>query len=362
MVVDPRHDHSFRIPRPDLSVETGAPNACNQCHADKDADWSAAQINQWYGKTPVGYQQFADALTAGRSGEPGAGAKLVELVNAVDTPDIAKATAISLMPQYLDRQTFSAIQQGLRHDDAMVRVASISALEGLQPSMITSLLFPLLDDPVRAVRIEAARVLAPVPTGELEGENKKIYQQASDEYLQSQQSSAERPEAQVNLGNYHAAKGDYENAKAAYREAIELEATFVPAYINLADLYRVLNDDKAAEAILDQGLAVAPHSASINHALGLLMIRQQQAEKAVDVLRHAAELEPANQRYTYVYAVALNSTGHKQAAIDAMQAAHEQFPNNTEILSALVAFHRDAGNAFAAEAYYNKLQKLSSDR
>jgi cytochrome c553 len=32
MVIDPRHDHSIRIPRPDLSVELGTPNACNNCH------------------------------------------------------------------------------------------------------------------------------------------------------------------------------------------------------------------------------------------------------------------------------------------------------------------------------------------
>ncbi|MGZ9112520.1 MAG: cytochrome c3 family protein [Rhodoplanes sp.] len=29
MVVDPRHDHSFRVPRPDLSAKLGTPNACN---------------------------------------------------------------------------------------------------------------------------------------------------------------------------------------------------------------------------------------------------------------------------------------------------------------------------------------------
>ncbi|MCB1237299.1 MAG: hypothetical protein KDM91_19705, partial [Verrucomicrobiae bacterium] len=40
MVVDARRDHSIRIPRPDLSKKLGTPNACNQCHTDKDVDWA----------------------------------------------------------------------------------------------------------------------------------------------------------------------------------------------------------------------------------------------------------------------------------------------------------------------------------
>jgi len=359
MVIDPRHDHSFRIPRPDLTETLGTPNACNRCHDSKSARWASAKIREWYGKPASGYQQFAGGLTAGRNGESGAGAMLVEMVNTVETPDIARASAISLLPRYLDQQAFSAIEQGLKHDNAMVRIASVGALEGLQPSLIAGLLFPLLDDPVRTVRIEAARVLAPLPAGELEGVQKTVYKRAVEEYIQSQQSNAERPEAQVNLGNYHAAQGDYDKALEAYRNAIELEQSFLPAYVNLADLYRVRKDDKAAEAVLYQALAIAPDDASLHHVLGLVMIRKQQTDKAVEELRRAAELEPANERYVYVYAVALNSTGHKQAAIDAMQDAHKRFPNNTDILSALVAFHRDAGNAFAAETYYKKLQKLS---
>ena len=37
MVIDPRHDHSLRVPRPDLSVEFGTPNPCTGCHTDRDA-------------------------------------------------------------------------------------------------------------------------------------------------------------------------------------------------------------------------------------------------------------------------------------------------------------------------------------
>jgi predicted CXXCH cytochrome family protein len=52
MVIDPRHDHTLRIPRPDLSVKLGTPNACNDCHTDRPAEWAASAIESWYG--PIG--------------------------------------------------------------------------------------------------------------------------------------------------------------------------------------------------------------------------------------------------------------------------------------------------------------------
>jgi predicted CXXCH cytochrome family protein len=358
MVVDPRHDHSFRIPRPDLSVELGIPNACNQCHTDKDVAWAASQVKKWYGRSPIGYQQFANALDAGREGDTGAGRLLAEQINQVDTPAIARASAISLLPRYLDQSTFGAIQKGLEDDDAKVRLASIGALEGLQPAMLVQLVFPLLDDPVRSVRIEAARVLAPVPVGELQGEQLSIYRNAADEYIASQTVNAERPEAQLNLANYFVARGEAAKAEAALNKAIELDDVFVPAYVNLADVYRMQGNDAEAYRVLSTAKQLAPDNADVRHALGLVMVRQNKTEQAVAELEAATRLAKDNVRYIYVYAVALNSTGKPKDAIEQLQIAHDRFPQNVEVLQALVSFNRDAGNAFTAERYMKKLEDL----
>jgi tetratricopeptide (TPR) repeat protein len=358
MVVDPRHDHSFRIPRPDLSVELGTPNACNQCHTDKDAAWASTQMKQWYGKSPTGYQHFAYALDAGREAKAGVGQLLASQINNLETPDIARASAISSLSSYLDQSTFKVVQQGLNDDDAMVRKASVAALEGLQPPLLVQLVFPLLDDPVRSVRIEAARVLAPIAAGPMQSQQLATYNKAANEYIESQTVNAERPEAQLNLGNYYAAKGEFNKAVEAYQQAIKLEDVFVPAYVNLADLYRAQQQDDQAEKLLGRAITIAPGNADVHHALGLLQVRNQQNDKAVESFQRAAELNTSNPRYAYVYAVALNSTGKTELAIEAMQSAHNRFPDNTEILSALAAFHRDAGNDFAAQAYLKKLQKL----
>jgi len=362
MVVDPRHDHSFRVPRPDLSVSLGTPNACDRCHADRGAAWAAAQVEQWYGKSPAGFQQFAKALDAGRKGDTNAGRLLTEQINAIDTPDIARASAISLLPRYLDQSGFDVIQKGLKDQDAMVRLASVSALEGLQSAMLVQLGFPLLDDPVRSVRIEAARVLAPVPVGSLQGEQLSIYHRATDEYIKSQTVNAERPEAQLNLANYYLAKGDAARAQVALEKAIELEDVFMPAYINLADVYRMQGKDAEAYGLLSKASQLRPGDADLHHALGLVLVRQNKTQQAVTELELAATLAKDNPRYIYVYAVALNSTGKPSEAIEQLQIAHDRFPDNIEILQALIAFHRDAGNAFTAERFMKKLEGLQEVR
>ena len=51
MGIDGRRDHSFRVPRPDLSQLTGAPDACISCHSTESPQWAAAAIAAHTGKT-----------------------------------------------------------------------------------------------------------------------------------------------------------------------------------------------------------------------------------------------------------------------------------------------------------------------
>ena len=50
-----RHDHSFRVPRPDLSVKYGTPNACTNCHANKTPQWAADAVIKWYGHAEISF-------------------------------------------------------------------------------------------------------------------------------------------------------------------------------------------------------------------------------------------------------------------------------------------------------------------
>jgi predicted CXXCH cytochrome family protein len=360
MQVDPRHDHSLRIPRPDLSVTLGTPNACNNCHTEKSAEWAAAQVQDWYGHVPQGLQNWAAIFAATRSGDPRAGEALLQLIRDTDTPDIARATALSQVSPYLTAQTLDILTLGLWDDDPAVRAATVAMLERVPAGLRVQLAFPFLQDDVRAVRIEAARVLAAIPAGDLDDRQQTLLQQGIQEYIDSQLANAERAEAQTNLGNLYAQRGTPQQAEQAYRTALQLNPAYIPAWVNLADFYRARQDEAAADKTLRDAIARLPEVADLHYALGLSLIRQQQAGAAVTELHQAATLNPDSARYIYVYAVALNSTGKPAEALLVLQGAHNRFPNNTDILGALVAFNRDQGKTEAANRYAKKLQTLSA--
>src|SRR5262249_38939425 len=96
MLVDPRRDHSFRVPRPDLSAAIGTPNACSGCHRNQPPRWAADWIGRWYGpSSPSRRAHFAPALDAGRRGLLTASKDLAALVSDPAQPAIARATALA---------------------------------------------------------------------------------------------------------------------------------------------------------------------------------------------------------------------------------------------------------------------------
>jgi len=359
MVVDPRHDHGMRIPRPELSVALGTPNACNNCHTDRTTAWAARQVSDWYGDDPQGQQHFAIALASARGGEPGAGAALAAVVRDGGSPDIARATALAGLQAYPGPEMINLVAEGLAGEDPAMRVAALQALESVPLEIRAQLAWPALGDPVRAVRIEAARILASASAGELSAGQRSQLEKGMEEYIDSQQAMAERPEAQVNLGNLYAARGMTDHAASAYRSAAELDPAFAPAYVNLADLLRNRGDEAGAEKVLRQAIAGIADNGDVHHALGLSLVRQKRIDEAVESLERAVRFSPNNARYVFVYAIALNSGGDTAKALMVLQGAHNRFPNNTDILNALVALNRDSGNQTAARAYADKLRSLS---
>ena len=139
---------------------------------------------------------------------------------------------------------------------------------------------------------------------------------------------------------------------------MELNPAYIPAYVNLADLYRSKVMENKAVEVLRLALKIAPDNAVLHHALGLTLVRQQLIDMGIEELRIASRLNPDDVRYVYVYAVALNSTGKPKQAVVVLEDAHNMFPDNVEILSALVAFYRDMGDQAKAQVYIKKLALL----
>ncbi|MGD8235248.1 MAG: tetratricopeptide repeat protein [Chromatiales bacterium] len=358
MVVDPRHDHSMRIPRPDLSVKLGTPNACTNCHADQDAGWAAGHVETWYGDRLPGYQTYAEILHAARRDAPGAGKALARVVDGAETPDIASATAVAELGPHLSRATFEVFVEALEDASPMVRLAGTRVLDSLPDELRIPLAARRLDDPVRTVRMEAARVLASAPEEALNESQLDSLDKAMQEYRQALMANAERAESQTSLGDLLAQSGDTAEATKAYLKAVELDPTFMPAYANHADFLRRQGRDDVAEERLLAALEVDPQSAAINHALGLTLVRRKSLDEALVHLRLASEVSPEDARYAYVYAVALESSGQLREAIDILTTAYQRNPGNPDIITALASYHMKQGNQEKAREYLGKLKAL----
>ncbi|MDG4596010.1 MAG: tetratricopeptide repeat protein [Candidatus Contendobacter sp.] len=361
MIVDPRHDHGFRIPRPDLTVKLNIPNACNRCHQDKSAQWAAEQVRQWYGNPLPGHQRFAEALHAGQIEAAGARELLRALLRNPDQPNIARASGAVLLGERLDPAGFETLRPLLTDPDPLLRSAATRGLEGLPPELKVQYLLPLLDDPVRQVRIDAARGLAAAPKEMLAENQRRAIRRGVDEYIAAEMTHADRPESYLNVGLVYSDQGQFDRAEAAYRAALDLQPTFTQAAVNLADLYRLQGRDGEGEQTLRQALARDPHHATAHHALGLLLIRQRKMSEALTALAESARLDGDNPRYGYVYAVALNGAGQAEAAIRTLETVLAKYPNDRDTLMALVAFQRNVGNLDAARDYVQRLAALEPD-
>ncbi|HXQ64544.1 MAG TPA: tetratricopeptide repeat protein [Steroidobacteraceae bacterium] len=361
MVVHARHDHSLRVPRPDLSVAIGTPNACTQCHGDRSAEWARDQVRAWYGHDAAGYQTYARALHAGRTGSADALLLLKQLATDTAQPGIARATALQLLRTRVSPTTAGAVQAGLADGDALVRRAGLECLEAVPPAQRLKLAAPLLDDPVRAVRIEAARQLAAVPTDELEDALRARIDRGIAEYVAAERVDDDRPEARTNLGTLYAERGQGAQAEAEFRAAITLQRGYTPAYVNLADLYRVEQRDADGERVLRAGLTAAPDDAALDLALGLLLARQKRLPEAIDALQRAATLRPDDPHYGYVLGVALHSSGQTERALLVLSAAAARHPSDRELLLALATINRDAGHRDTALEYARQLAAVAPE-
>ena len=169
---------------------------------------------------------------------------------------IVRATALFELGPYLSGKTLPVVRQGLGDSDPLVRLGAVEALNEADPGVRFPLLSPLLNDPLRAVRIRAARALAPLISQALPVERRTAIERGLYEYI-----AAQRPMPIVRswmVASLAYAESTAQGAEAAYRAAMKLRSDFTAAYVNLADLYRA--SDAEGESLLRAALKIDPDS------------------------------------------------------------------------------------------------------
>ena len=335
MVVDWRADHSLRVPRPDLSLETGVPNACNQagCHDDKSVAWSVEHHRDWYGRARKPH--YGTILAEGRRGDPEALVPLVRLAGDELYPAIVRATALVLLAAYPDPEAAAAFDRATADADPLLRYTAINNLNVADPERFVELAAPLLFDPVRAVRLQAASGLAGVPANLLKPYQREALAKELEAYVEAMEYSLDFAFAGHNLGNLYAGLGAPDKAVQYYRAAVEIDDLFYPAKVNLAMLYNSQGRQADAERLLREVVDDFPREYEAAYSLALLLVEMNRPDEAASYLERAAEGMRDRPRVWYNLGLLRQQTGDLTGAEAALRHAVDLEPGNLDLLYAL---------------------------
>jgi len=371
MEVDARRDHSLRVPRPDLSVAHGFPNACTGCHLDraqisdeqrasfkqyrdwilvaqKDPAvaaelrkvdvWAAEKVEEWFpdSKFRLGDRHFGELLAGAWQNQPDAAQKVLDLVKRRSYPAVVRAAGWRWLSENPTADVFDAAPQALQDPSPLVRAAAARVFEAMIPTNDQlaeippaarraqaielrsqfDVLFELLEDPVRSVRLEAAEVLSRVPAELLPaistGPQRESLQLAIDDLKHSFELLNDRAGGHSELALIHESQGDFRRAIAEYQLAIRVEPNAAGARSNLALLLEQMaaGSDNAEQllteakklrqeelALLARDARLAPEIAAVQYRYGMSLYLDGQHDKALAVLERAAALRPDIEQY-----------------------------------------------------------------
>jgi Tfp pilus assembly protein PilF len=342
MGIDYRPDHSFRIPRPDLSVRLNTPNACNRCHTDKSAQWADNTMTQWYGPGRTGH--YATILAAGRQRLPEAKTGLIGLAGDTLYPVIVRATALALLEQYPGEEIQRALAEALTDPEALIRHTAVRLLSRIETDPRKTLLVAMLYDPVKAVRIEAANQISAIADPALGADHDRVYRSGLEEYISAMTYSADFAFGRFNLGNLANHLKQTEQAAENYQAAIKIDNQFYAAKVNLAMLYNRKGDNAAAERLFQQTLAIRDDLPEVHYSLGLLLAEEKRYTEAALHLESASQAMPRYARVHYNLGQIWDYLNRADKAQAALERSYALEPENPDHLNALVRFYVKHGN------------------
>jgi tetratricopeptide (TPR) repeat protein len=301
MGVDFRRDHSFRVPRPDLSIRNGTPNACNQCHKDKSNEWSVETIEKWYGhklehENTVMFNAFADA----RKGDYEIVPILINEVLKQDSiNEIYRATAVAYLGRFSTVDAMKAIETSLTNTNPLIRHTAVINYENPDKSAFIKKLSPLLSDSIKAVRIAVLQKISIYPTLKFDPRYDREYQKALDEYRSAMEHTSDFPSSMYNLANLSIKEGDDSTAINMLKESLRIDNMFYPSSVTLSILLSRNGNPAEAKKVLEDAVGKSPDLFEGYYYLGLISAEEKNNKKAVEYLTKALDIQPYNDRVAY---------------------------------------------------------------
>ena len=364
---DFRRDHSFRVPRPDLSVKHGTPNACAGCHKDKDDAWAAKSFKKLFGE--VDSIHFSEKLAPGITMQPNGHVGLIELMHDKHQPEIVRASATKVLSNY-NAQNFVQDYISLLNDDsALVRGASVDVLGQINSTDYTGYFLPLLEDAKRSIRVKAFYGLAGVAESEIPAVYKESYQKVKKEFWLHLKTNADFVGGRIKKGDYYLKAGqlekgiksyesalaidninnqirinlatlyynnkEYVKAEEAFKTVIKEEPKFGPVYYSLALMYAELNRVDDAIVQLKKATKIMPDNIRVYYNLGLLYDKKQDYKNGEKALIAGLKVDATNEGLLYALAYLYSKSNQKEKAKNIVLKLVELYPNNQQYKSFL---------------------------
>ena len=401
MELDGRRDHSFRVPDPRLSVETGTANACTACHLEFEsqlpAESQTAELKQYLDHIIAaengdeGIQQNLDRINASMAAaceqwypddqsspkskyyrqlakgqHEDSAEDLKSLADDKRIPVIVRATAVEAMLG-LDVEV-DTVLDALQSSDVLVKIAALnlaqerllnsaSSRPGREFKQVLAGVAETLSDKSSRVSAESAWVISMLPSGlvqaQLSSEDRQRYAKALKKYQQGLNTNRDRASAHMMMGGLFERQGETDKAIQAYRNAMSVQPNMTGTRSNLA----VLLERQARQLLSDQQTTNAAQRAErlVRQAKELRSAEHQNLGRDVERAKGLANTDGLN----YRFGMSSYLQGDLETAEQQLKLAQEKSPDNETYLLGLATFYYQVKKFEAAGKLADRLLELS---
>lgn len=353
---DFRRDHSFRVPRPDLSVKYGTPNACSGCHKDKDDAWAAKNFTKLFGE--VDSIHYSEKLAPGITMQPNGYHGLIELMNDKQQPEIVRASATKVLSNYSVQNFVQEYITLLNDDSALVRGASVDVLSTINSKDYTSYFLPLLEDVKRSIRIKAFFGLGSLPENEIPEVYKESYQKVKKEFFTKLNTNADFVGTRVQRGDYYIKQGKLQEAIESYKSALSIDHINNQVRLNLATLYYNNKQYIEAEKTFKKVIEQEPKYGPVYYSLALLYAELNRVDDAIVQLKNATKIMPKNIRVYYNLGLLYDKKQEYKNAENSFISGLKVDANNEGLLYALAYMYSKSSQKVKAKNIVKRLIEL----
>ncbi|MFI0429263.1 tetratricopeptide repeat protein [Mariniflexile sp. HMF6888] len=353
---DFRRDHSFRIPRPDLSLKYGTPNACSGCHKDKTDEWAWAEFKNLFGQ--VDSTHFSDKLVPGILGEHNGAVGLSELINDKKQSDFVRASAVKALSHYEAKVLIDKFISYLNDESALVRGTALDVLGEINTTDYNNYLLPLLNDNKRTVRIKAFYSLGGLPETQVPEKYKTNYQKVKREFYDYLKTNSDFVGGQARRAKYYLKQGNLQKGIEGYEKALQIDNINNNVRLDLANLYYSNQEFKKSEEAYKMVILQEPKYGPAYYSLGLLYAELERTDEAIDQMQKANRLMPENIRVYYNLGLLYDKIQESSKAEKTLINGLKIDSNNESLLYALAFHYYKMGEIEKAKNILMKLVQL----